>query len=336
MRLKAMLLPGVAALGLVVAVLVVVQARTEPPKSAAVTKPGEAPFESYIGGAGMVEASTDNISIGTAEPGVVKTIHVKVGDTVKGGQPLFDIDDREKRADLRVKQANLSKAKAAVEEASASLQDARSQYELVQSVTDRRAVSVDDVQKRQNALALAEAKLESARAAVTVAEAELGSAETAVQRLTVRAPVDGKVLQVNIHPGEYAQTGVLSTPLLRLGDSDRLHVRVDIDENDGWRFRPGARGVAYLRGNRELKADLSYVRVEPYVTPKTSLTGNSTERVDTRVLQVIYRFDPTRLPAYVGQQLDVFIDAPPITPAAEGSPATQSQRDSARRREDRT
>jgi HlyD family secretion protein len=321
-----MLLPGLAALGLIVAVLVAVQARTEPPRSAAVTKPGEAPFESYIGGAGMVEASTDNISIGTAEAGVVTTVYVKVGDKIKAGQPLFDIDDREKRADLRVKQASLSKTKAAVEEASASLQDARSQYELVQGVTDRRAVSVDDVQKRQNAQALAEAKLESARAAVTVAEAELGSAETAIQRLTVRAPIAGKVLQVNVHPGEYAQTGVLSTPLMRLGDSEWLHVRVDIDENDGWRFRAGARGVAYLRGNRDLKADLTFVRVEPYVTPKTSLTGSSTERVDTRVLQVIYRFDPTRLPAYVGQQLDVFIEAPPITPAAEGSAATQSRR----------
>jgi RND family efflux transporter MFP subunit len=318
-----MLLPGVAAVGLVIAILVAVQARTELPRSAAVAKPGEAPFASYIGGAGMVEASTDNISIGTAEPGIVKTVSVKVGDKVAAGQTLFDIDDREKRADQRIKQANLNKAKAAVDEATASLEDSRAQYELVRSVTDPRAVSVDDVQKRRNAQALAEAKLESARAAVTVTEAELASAESAVQRLTVRAPVAGKVLQVNVHPGEYAQTGILSTPLMRLGASDLLHIRVDIDENDGWRFKPGARGVAYLRGNKDLKADLAFVRVEPYVTPKASLTGSSTERVDTRVLQVIYRFDPTRLPAYVGQQVDVFIEAPLVNSTAEGTTATR-------------
>jgi hypothetical protein len=102
-----------------------------------------------------------------------------------------------------------------------------------------------------------------------------------------------------------------------------LHIRVDIDENDGWRFKPGARGVAYLRGNKDLKADLAFVRVEPYVTPKASLTGSSTERVDTRVLQVIYRFDPTRLPAYVGQQVDVFIEAPLVNSTAEGTTATR-------------
>jgi hypothetical protein len=54
------------------------------------------------------------------------------------------------------------------------------------------------------------------------------------------------------------------------------------------------------------------VRVEPYVVPKRSLTGESTERVDTRVLQVLYRFDPAAMKVYVGQQVDVFVEAPPI------------------------
>ena len=99
---------------------------------------------------------------------------------------------------------------------------------------------------------------------------------------------------------------------MRLGDLDRLHLRVDIDENDAWRFKPETRAVASLRGNRDLKADLVFVRVEPYVTAKTSLTGSSTERVDTRVLQVIYSFDRSALPAYVGQQMDVFIETPEV------------------------
>jgi hypothetical protein len=56
--------------------------------------------------------------------------------------------------------------------------------------------------------------------------------------------------------------------------------------------------------------------VEPFVVPKKSLTGDSTERVDTRVLQGLYSFDPKSLPVYVGQQMDVFIEAAPIRPAA--------------------
>jgi hypothetical protein len=89
-------------------------------------------------------------------------------------------------------------------------------------------------------------------------------------------------------------------------------VRVDVDENDAWRFQPASKAAAFVRGNRELKADLSFVRVEPYVLPKRSLTGESTERVDTRVLQVVYAFDRGVIPVYVGQQMDVFIEAKPL------------------------
>jgi hypothetical protein len=72
----------------------------------------------------------------------------------------------------------------------------------------------------------------------------------------------------------------------------------------------------YLKGevNRAGEADrsipLRFVRIEPFVVPKVSLTGGSAERVDTRVLQVIYQFDrPADRPVFVGQQMDVYIDA---------------------------
>jgi hypothetical protein len=83
---------------------------------------------------------------------------------------------------------------------------------------------------------------------------------------------------------------------------------VDIDENDIPRFRPGAPAKAMLRGDPRQEFGLRFVRVEPYVIPKKSLTGDNTERVDTRVLQVIYALDKTSAPVYVGQQLDVYVE----------------------------
>jgi HlyD family secretion protein len=94
---------------------------------------------------------------------------------------------------------------------------------------------------------------------------------------------------------------------MTMGLVDPLHVRVDIDETETWRIRPGHSALA---GNPEISTPLSFVRFEPYVLPKRSLTGDTTERVDTRVLQAIYAFDPGEFPAFVGQQVDVFIAAP--------------------------
>ncbi len=115
-----------------------------------------------------------------------------------------------------------------------------------------------------------------------------------------------------------------------LGDDTRLHVRVDIDENDAWRFQPCASAMASVRGNPEIKTPLQYVRTDLDVIPKMTLTGDTTQRTDTRVLQVIYSFDPASLPLYVGQLMDVFIEAAPTGGAAPGpqhpSPARAAMR----------
>ncbi|HEX2972824.1 MAG TPA: HlyD family efflux transporter periplasmic adaptor subunit, partial [Tepidisphaeraceae bacterium] len=193
------------------------------------------------------------------------------------------------------------------------------------------AISQDELERRRHAVDLAEARLTTAKAELDllkagswekdmrIAEADVTSAEAAVaqsqadldQRL-IRAPMDAQVLQVKIRVGEYAQPGPLATPLMLLGDVDRLYVRVDVDENDAWRVHSASPAMAFVRGNAELKTPLTFVRIEPYVVPKRSLTGDSVERVDTRVLQVVYSFPRGNLPVYVGQQMDVFIQAPPV------------------------
>ena len=279
------------------------------PIAPAVTEPASAPFKAFIAGAGIIEAQSQNIAIGTPLPGIVKTVAVKVGDQVRADTPLFFLDDRDTRATWAIKQADLAKAKADVSAAKATFSDAKSLNDLAVAVTDRRAISSEELLKRHNAMLIALAKLESASAIVQQAVANLADTETTLNRLIVRAPVDGEILQVNIRPGEFAQAGALNTPLLVLGNLDQLHVRVDIDENDAWRFDKNSKAVAFLRGNRRFKADLVLAYVEPYVVPKKSLTGDSNERVDTRVLQALYRFDRQQLPVYVGQQMDVFIEA---------------------------
>jgi multidrug efflux pump subunit AcrA (membrane-fusion protein) len=149
-------------------------------------------------------------------------------------------------------------------------------------------------------------------AALASAEAQVQQIRTEIERRTVRAPLPGRILQMKARLGEYAQSGSLNTPLMLLGDDSRLHVRVDIDENDAWRFPPCASAMAFVRGNPNLKVPVRYERTDPDVVPRVLLTGDTTQRTDTRVLQVIYSFNRGSLPIYVGQQMDVFIEAPPV------------------------
>jgi hypothetical protein len=115
---------------------------------------------------------------------------------------------------------------------------------------------------------------------------------------------------VNIRAGEYAATSPKS-PAMVIGDTGKLQVRADIDEQNATRIRPGQKAVATLKGDPRVSMPLEFLRVEPFIIPKVSLTGASTERVDTRVLQVMFSLQkPADTPVYVGQQVDVLIEAP--------------------------
>ena len=288
------LIPLLAVVGFLFALWMVRQGSKPIIHAEPVAEPPRVEFTNRIAGTGIVEASSRNISIGAHIPGVVARVHVKMGERVKAGSPLFSIDDRARLADLAVREAR-------VREAEANLQDLRAQLEIARKVKDPRAISTDDLNKRRFAVMAAEARLANA-----VAEGK--AARVDIDLLTVRATIDGEVLQVNIRPGEYAPSGVTAQPLILLGSLDRLHVRVDIDENDAWRFREQARAVAFVRGNPLLKTSLRFEYVEKYVIPKRSLTGDSTERVDTRVMQVVYSYSPSELSVFPGQLMDVFIE----------------------------
>lgn len=349
--------PLLAVLGAGLAVVTVLAQQKKVVPAPPVAQPAPAPYAANVPGAGLVEPSTENIAIGTNIAGVATKVLVKAGDRVKAGDPLFTIDDRAQRAELAMREAAVQAAEAQVgrltalpraedippaearlvaAESDAGDQDAK--LRMVETVTDKRAVSAEELSIRRFAVLSAKARLAEARAQVDllkagawkpeldIARANLASAKsdadrvrTEIERLTIRAPVDADVLKVNIRPGEFAQAGFLQDPLLVLGETKTMHIRVDVDENDAWRVAPGSPGIAYVRGNSALSTEIRFVRFEPYVIPKRSLTGASSERVDTRVLQVIYEFDHAKLPmVYVGQQMDVFIKSEPIGNARFG------------------
>ena len=309
------LLPAIAAIGVIFAVLFVHGSNKVVPATQlggracawALTTSYASP-----GKRGIVEASTENIAVGTLVPGVVSEIYKKIGDHVQASEPLFKIDSRDLQAELAVRKAALESAKASEAAQEAAAADAEHQWQKVKEMGDIRAMSVEEIDRRKFATQQAQAKVVEAQADVGSAQAQMKATETDLDRRIVRALVAGTILQCKIHLGEYAQTGPLDPPLMMLGNTDVLNVRVDIDENDAWRLETVRPAMAFVRGNRDLSTPLHFVRVEPYVLPKKSLTGDSSERVDTRVLQVLYSFDPKSLPVYVGQQMDVFVEAQPI------------------------
>jgi multidrug resistance efflux pump len=265
--------------------------------------------------------------------GLVTEVLVSVGDRVEANQPLFRLDGRSWQAELKSRRAALQIAEmqlarleslprpeevpggaARVREARANLDEkeyfVRRGEEKVMSEDERtRRRHAEKIAREQLARAEAEQALLQAGAwKAEQARAGVEQASTELERLTVCAPLAGTVLEVNVHPGESVDA-LRGGALAVLGDIRRLHVRVEIDEQNLPRFRPGAAARGVLRGDPRHEFRLTFVRVVPHVLPKRMLTGQVAERVDTRVLPVLYALDAGVEGLYVGQQMDVFIAA---------------------------
>lgn len=275
-----------------------------------IVEPPRSPYEATVAASGIIEAVNENVRIAPPVAGLITKVFVAVGDQIKAGDPLLQLDDRDLRAQLLARESAIPPMQAQIEEQKYRIGDLDTQLKRLQAIHDRRAVSEDDLTRTWYALEMAKRALRRHEATLKQTIAQRDETKLLSERLTIRAPRGGAILQVNTRAGEYAMPGA-AEPLFLLGDTQQLQVRADVDEVNAPLVAPNAPGMAYLKGNTRHAIPLTFVRIDPYVVPKKSLTGDNTERVDTRVLQIIYRFDRPAFPVYAGQQLDVFIQRDP-------------------------
>lgn len=338
-----------ASAGLAIGIYTAATATLQAPNVPLVGDPSVNPFPQGFAATGIVEAASRNIQLAAPEGAIVTQIYVQVGQRVAANDPLFELDARPLQADLLRARAARDSARAslartqaqprpesippleaAVASAQAEVHNLESQVALWESVSDPRAVSQDDLSQRRFALLAARGQLAQAQANLTltragawgpdldIARAQLAQAEADVQstqilidRRTVRAPIDGTILKRNIEPGQFAPAAAGSSAIT-LGDLSKLHIRAQVDEEDLPLLHPGARATARIRGQKNITTPLTMVRIEPLAQPKGQLSGATTERVDTRVLEVVFEVqNATGLPLYPGQLVDVFIDGAP-------------------------
>ncbi|WP_226699415.1 efflux RND transporter periplasmic adaptor subunit [Qipengyuania gaetbuli] len=313
------ILPVIAIVALLLAAIFIVSGLPDRTLSEPERDPPRAPEEladaPRVAGSGVVEPSSELIQIGSALSGLITGLYVQPGDRVTQGQLLFTVDDRAARAGLREAEAAIGEARAAIAEAQTARSTALRQLDLYRGVDDPAAVSRSEVIRAEGEASAAGERLSLARARLEAAQARAASARTEIGRLSIRAPIAGEILAVNIRKGEYVSTmgGGGSQPFIEMGQTQPLFVRIDIDEEQAARLKLGAPATVSPRGASDRQVQARFVRAEPLVVPKRSLTNSAAERVDVRVLQVLYALpdansEEERL-FRVGQQVDAYIPA---------------------------
>lgn len=295
------ILPFIAFLGISFSIFMIFWSRRTPPAPPILFNPPTSPYTHYVAGEGIVESRDENIKIATAYPDLIADVFVQVGDYVKKGAPLFKIDTRQQEADLK-------RAAQEVELAVTNYKNLKTQYHYFQQLDDKAAVSKQDYTQAYYAYL-------EAKDRVQVAIAALQQIKIRIERSFSVAPCDGQVLQANARIGEFANVNPFDRiPIMIFGNTELLQIRINIAEEDAWRVVPDSPATGFVRGNASIQVPLKFDYIEPYIVPKQVLTGSDVERVDTRVLQLVYTFNPNDLPIYVGQLLDVYVEAKPSKP----------------------
>ena len=303
-------------IGLVSAYIFGIEKKPQPPAFS----PASNPYAKGIYANGIIEsyqANGVNINIYPEVPGTVSRILVAEGATVKKGTPLILIDDAVQRATVEQQKSQIELASASLKSAQDQLDKQRKSYEL-----NPRSVSQSDLDNAENAVKVAKANVEVMRK-----QCDLGL--TLLSKYAIKAPADGSILSINTAVGSYISAqGTYNSysqgfdPVLVMGSSQTyIVVRCYIDEILISRLPQASQMNARMsiRGTN-ISIPLEYVRVQPYVSPKIELSSQRTERVDVRVLPVIFRFERRKdIDVYPGQLVDVYIGEPEVETKGTGT-----------------
>jgi len=309
------------------------------------TGPAPREGASLVAGPGRVEPLSENIQVSAEVQGRLRSVEVEEGDHVRRGQILAVLNNNDYRAQvatteaqLREREADLRKvqngarieerqeALAAVREAEAVEENARLEMERRERLNRDGVVSREEVENYAREYKVAKARYEEAaqhhaliddpsreedvahaQADVALARADLEEARARYEKTFVRSPIDGVVLRKHHRTGESVTiSSTLPDPIVTLGDTRVVRVRVDVDEDDVARIRVGDRAyvTADAFGNRKFWGHV--VRVGEEMGPKNLRTDEPTERADKKILETLIQLDEGHeLP--IGLRMDSFI-----------------------------
>jgi len=285
------------------------------------------PTGNFVAGNGVVEPADRETKVAGELSGRIASIAVKEGDLIERNAVLAELESSAERAALASAEADADTArvelsrtlrglrKEDVEAIVADTESMRAKAELskgslerTQALATRGAATPDELDRArrqaetdQRMLEASEARRRAAvagsraedimvaRRKVTAAMARVEQARANLERLTIRSPIAGEVLQLKYRAGEYYTPA--SEPIAVLGDTRSLRVRVDVDERDVPRLAVGAAAFATLNAFPNQRFSGRVVEIGRRMGRKNIRSDDPTERIDTKILEVVFELD---------------------------------------------
>lgn len=296
------------------------------------------PEGEWLGGLGIVEPARPAVRLSLTVSGRIARILVEEGERVEAGQTLLQLASATQQAALETAEAEVTVARSELRRArrglrredleaiTGDMEAARARAALSRGVLTRLeaasaagGVTTDEIERARrqaeadaSSVQSAEARVEAGRRGspvdVQVAHAKLlaaiarrDEAQATLAERTLTAPLSGEILQVRFREGEYIEPG-RDEAVVVMGDTSSLRARIDVDERDIARLEIGARAMVTVDALPGRRFPGRVVEVGRLMGRKNVRTDEPTERLDTKILEVVVDLGQQRA-LIVGQRV---------------------------------
>lgn len=236
--------------------------------------------EETVLASGTIEASS-LVSVGAQVSGDIKTLNVELGDNVKAGDVIAQIDSLDQENAVKSAEASLANVTAQRKLKAANLDQAKVALERADKLQPQQLISDADYQSAVLAVTTAEAELEATDAQLQQAELSVDSAKLNLDRTTIVAPIDGTVVSVEVEAGQSLNANSSSPTIVKIANLDTMVVKAEISEADVPKVEAGQKVYFTILGdpNKKIEATLRTVEPAPSSISESSSSSSSSSAV---------------------------------------------------------
>ena len=227
---------------------------------------------------GILEASS-LVSVGAQVSGRIEKLDVKLGDVVKTGDVIAEIDSHDQENSVNSAQAALAMAEAQLRSQQATVKQAQASLDRNNQMAAKGIVATADLETAQAAVATAEAQIDVINAQIQQANINVATAQLNLSRTKVTAPMDGTVVSLLVDEGQTVNAVQSSPTIVKLADLTNMVIKAQISEADVPHVKPGQPVYFTILGEPDKRINASLLTIDP--APDSIATESDTTTPST-------------------------------------------------------
>lgn len=247
--------------------------------------------EKTVVASGSVE-SVNEVDVGAQASGKITKLYAKLGQEIKKGEMIADIDSTTQINTLNTKKAALVSYQAQLKAKKTAYDVALSSYNRLSKLYTQKATSLDSVNTAKSTLDNAKAEMEAIEANIKQAEIEVNTAETNVGYTKITAPMDGTVISVPVSEGQTVNANQTAPTIVTIADLSKMKIKPEISEGDITKVKAGQEVSFTILSDSQTVYHSVIDSVDPAntTTSDSSSTSSSTSSSSSSTTSAIYYY----------------------------------------------